>query len=76
MQMGEKKKKMKEQNNPIELTIIEDDTELVVDKVQDRGEELLYVTESQREELMNTIMEVKNVMEILQLTVTQQRSAV
>jgi hypothetical protein len=50
---------MKAQKNPIELTIIEDDAELVVDKVQDRGEEALYETLSQREELMTKIMEVK-----------------
>jgi hypothetical protein len=35
MQMGEQRKKMKAQKNPIELTITEDDTELVADKVQD-----------------------------------------
>jgi nucleoside-triphosphatase THEP1 len=74
MQMGEQRKKMKAQKNPIELTITEDDTELVVDKVQDQGEEALYVTESQREELMKKIMEVKEVLESLQLNVTHQRS--
>jgi hypothetical protein len=46
--MGEHRKKMRAQKNPIELTITEDDTELVADKVQDRGGEALYVKESQR----------------------------
>jgi hypothetical protein len=38
---------MKEQKNPPQLTITEDDEELVVDKVQDHGEEALHVIESQ-----------------------------
>jgi hypothetical protein len=46
----------------------------VEDKVQDRGEEALYVTESQREELMKKLMEVKEVLESLHINVTQQRS--
>jgi hypothetical protein len=47
---------------------------LIVDKVQYRGEYTLYVTESQREELMKKLMEFKEVLESLQLNVTQQRS--
>jgi hypothetical protein len=45
-----------------------------VNKVKYRGEESLYVAESQREELMTEIMEVKEVPKSLQLNVTQQRS--
>ena len=70
MQMREKRKNMKAQNKSIELTITEDDTELVVDKVKYWVEEELYVAEYQREE----IMEVKEVPERLHLIVTHQRS--
>jgi hypothetical protein len=64
---------MKAQKKAPQLTITEDDAELVADKVQDRGEEALYVTESQREELMKKLMEVKEVLESLQINVAQQK---
>jgi hypothetical protein len=64
---------MKVQKKTPQLTITEDDVELVANKVQDRGEEALYVTESQREELMKKLMEVKEVLESLQINVAQQK---
>jgi hypothetical protein len=42
-------------------------------KVHDHGEEALYVTESQQEELMKKLMEVKEVLEILQINIAQQK---
>jgi tetrahydromethanopterin S-methyltransferase subunit G len=64
---------MKAQKKAPELTITEDDAELVEDKVQDQGEEALYVTESQREEIMKKLMEVKETLESLQINVMQQK---
>jgi hypothetical protein len=71
MQIGEQRKKMKAQRKAPQLTITEDDTELVAEKVQDQGEEALYVAESQREELMKKLIEVKEVLESLQINVAQ-----
>jgi hypothetical protein len=57
--MGEQRKKLKAQNNLIQLTITKDDTKLVAYKVQDRGEYALYVVKYQREELTKKLIEVK-----------------
>jgi hypothetical protein len=76
MQMGEQRKKMKAQKNPIQLTITEDDTELVADKVQDRGEDTLYVTESQREEIMKKLMEGKEFWKEIKLNVAQKKRTI
>jgi NACalpha-BTF3-like transcription factor len=40
---------MKYHKNPPTITIIEDDVELVTDKVQVRGEVIVHATEAQRE---------------------------
>jgi hypothetical protein len=64
---------MKEQKNPIQLTITEDDPDLVEDKVKDQGEEVLYVADSQREEIMKKLMEVKETLESLQINVMQEK---
>jgi hypothetical protein len=37
---------------------MEDDAELVADKVQDMGEEVVRIVEVQREEIMENILEV------------------
>jgi hypothetical protein len=76
MKIGGQCKKMRVHKETPQLTITEDDAELVADKVQDRGEEALYVVESQREELMKNLMEVKEVLEILQINVAQQKGTV
>ena len=64
---------MKAHKNPIQLTIIEDDAEPVVTEVQYRGEDALHVVESQREELMKKLMEVKEVIEIIQNNLVQKK---
>jgi hypothetical protein len=40
------------------ITLTEDDAELVTDKVQDRGEEVVCIAEAQREEIMAKLIEV------------------
>jgi len=57
-QVEEVLKKMKYiMEDPI-ITLIEDDVELVMDKVQDTGEEVVCIVEVQREEIMAKIIEV------------------
>jgi hypothetical protein len=64
------RKKMKYHKNRPTITIIEDDAELVVDKVQDRGEDVVRATETQREEIMENLVEVHNILQIVQLNTT------
>jgi len=40
------------------ITLIEDDVEFIMDKVQDMGEEVVHITEEKREEIMANIIEV------------------
>jgi hypothetical protein len=58
MQEEETHKKMKYHKKPPVITITEDDAELVADKFQDRGEDVVHVVEAQREEIMAKFMEV------------------
>ena len=46
------RKKMKYHKNPPTITITKNDVELVEDKVQDRGEDVVRVAEAQREEII------------------------
>jgi hypothetical protein len=50
-------KKMKYIRSLHVITLTEDDAELVVDKVQDRGEDVVRATEAQREEIMVKLVE-------------------
>jgi hypothetical protein len=43
------RKRMKNHKNPPTITIIEDDVDLVANEVQDRGDDVVYATEEQRE---------------------------
>jgi hypothetical protein len=58
---------MKYHKNPPTITITEDDVELVADKVQDRGEDVVRATEAQREEIMEKLVEVHDILQRLQL---------
>jgi len=40
------------------ITLTEDDVDLVVKNIQDRGEEVVHVAEAQREEIMVNLIEV------------------
>jgi nucleoside-triphosphatase THEP1 len=40
------------------ITLIEDDAEFIMDKVQGTGEEVVHITEEKREEIMANIIEV------------------
>jgi hypothetical protein len=64
---------MRAQRKAPQLTITEDDAELVEEKVHDQGEEELYVVESQREELMKKKIDIKEILESLQINVAQQK---
>jgi hypothetical protein len=66
-QEAEIRKKMKYHKNPPTITITEDDAELVADKVQDRGEDVVRATEAQREEIMEKLVEVHDILQRLQL---------
>jgi hypothetical protein len=54
-QEGEISKNMKYHKNPPILTITKDDADFIAEKVQDRGENALLATESQREDVMENI---------------------
>jgi hypothetical protein len=69
-QEGEIRKKMKYHKNPPTITITEDDAEFVADKVQDRGEDAVCATEAQREEIMEKLVEVHDILQRLQLNTT------
>jgi NACalpha-BTF3-like transcription factor len=69
-QEEEIRKKMKYHKNPPTITITEDDVELVADKVQDRGEDVVRATEAQREEIMEKLVEVHDILQRLQLNTT------
>jgi hypothetical protein len=58
-------KKMKYHKNPPIITVTEDDVELVADKVQDKGEDLVRTIESQREEIMAKLVEVHDTLQRL-----------
>jgi len=60
-------------NGILELTITEDDAELVTEKVRDHTREAWYDDENHREEMINIFAEVKDAVEQLQLTTTQQK---
>jgi hypothetical protein len=47
------------------ITLTEDDVELVMDKVQDRGEEVVCIAEAQREEIMAKLIEVHETLQQL-----------
>jgi hypothetical protein len=66
-QEAEIRKNMKYHKNPPMITITEDDVELVANKVQDRGEDVVCATEVQREEIMEKLVEVHDILQRLQL---------
>jgi hypothetical protein len=59
-----------------QLTLTEDDAELVVEKVQDHTTEAWYDVEKKREEIVKKLTEVKDALEQLQLTTVQQKEQV
>jgi hypothetical protein len=63
---------MKYHKKPPVITITEDDVELVADKVQDRGEDVVCTTEVQREEIMAKLVEVHDTLQRLQIPTVQQ----
>jgi nucleoside-triphosphatase THEP1 len=48
------------------ITLIENDVEFIMDKVQDMGEEVVHITEEKREEIMANIIEVHETIQQLQ----------
>jgi hypothetical protein len=61
---------MKYHKNPSSITIIEDYGEFVAYKVQDRGEDVVCATKAQKEEIMETLVEVHDILQRLQLNTT------
>jgi hypothetical protein len=47
---------MKYHKNPPTITITEDDSEFIADKVQDREEDVVCAVEAQREEIMEKLV--------------------
>jgi ParB-like chromosome segregation protein Spo0J len=64
---------MKVHKSVPELTLTEDDVELVVEKVQDHTAESWDDVEKQREEIIKKLTEVKETLAQLQLDATQQK---
>jgi hypothetical protein len=58
-------KKMKAHKGILELTLTEDDAELVGENVQDRTMEAWYDVEKQREEIVKRLTEVKDALDQL-----------
>jgi hypothetical protein len=54
--------------NPLVLIITEDDVESVADKFQDRGENAILAAEAQREEIMEILVEVHDILQRLQIS--------
>ena len=54
---------MKAQKDIPQITLTEDDAELVSEKFQDRTTEALYDVENQREEIVKKLTEVKDALE-------------
>jgi hypothetical protein len=73
LQIAGQCKKMKAHKEIPQLTLTEDDAELIAEKVQDRMEESWYDVEKQREEIVNKLIEFKYALEHLHLTTTQQK---
>jgi hypothetical protein len=48
------------------ITLTEDDDELVMDKFQDRGEEVVCVAKAQREEIMAKLIEFHETLQQIQ----------
>jgi hypothetical protein len=72
MQVEEMHKKMKYTKEGPVITLTEDDVEFVADKVQDRGEDVVCVAESQREEIMAKLIEFHETLQQLQIHTVQQ----
>jgi hypothetical protein len=47
------------------ITLIEDDAEFIVEKVQDRGEEVVHIAVAQRKEIMEKLIEVHETLQNL-----------
>jgi len=58
---------MKYHKNPPIITITKYDVELVAEKVQDRGEDVVCTKKAQREEIMEKIVEVHDILHRLQV---------
>jgi hypothetical protein len=57
MQVEEMCKKMKDTKEDPFITLTEDDVEFMVEKAQDRGEEVVYVVEAHREDVISKLIE-------------------
>jgi hypothetical protein len=66
---------MKYHKNTPMITIIEDDAELVAEKFQDRGEDVVRATEVKREEIMEKLVEVHDILQRLQLNIVHHPTA-
>jgi nitrogen regulatory protein PII-like uncharacterized protein len=61
------RKKRKYETEELDITLTEDDVELVVDKVQDRGEKVVRIVEVQEEEIMENLLEIHENIQQLQI---------
>jgi hypothetical protein len=59
---------MKYHKNPPVLTITEDDAKFIAEKVQDRGENAVLAAEEQREEIMEKLVELHDILQRLQVS--------
>jgi hypothetical protein len=63
---------MKYHKKPPVITITEDDAELVEYKVQDRGEDVVCITEAQMEEIISKMVEFHDTLQRLQIPTMKQ----
>jgi nucleoside-triphosphatase THEP1 len=66
MQEKEVRKKRKYETKDLVITLTEDDVDLVVEKFQDRGEEVVLIVESQHKEIITKIIQVHENLQQLQ----------
>jgi hypothetical protein len=63
---------MKYTKKPPVITLTEDDVELVADKVQDRGEDVVHTVEAQREEIMVKLVDFHDTLQRMHIFTVQQ----
>jgi gas vesicle protein len=68
-------KKRKYETEDPDITLTWDDAELVMDKVQDRSEEVVRTAEAQREQIMAKLLEVHENIQHLRSQVESQATA-
>jgi hypothetical protein len=63
---------MKYHKNPPVVTLTEDNVEIVADKVQDRGEDVVHATKAQREDIMEKLLDFHDTLQKIHIFTVHQ----